>query len=54
MEAMAAGLPCIASRIRGNVDLLENSRYLFEPADEGTLCQLLKDAALYVKNLGNM
>lgn len=45
MEAMAAGLPCIASRIRGNVDLLENSRYLFEPADGSALCQLLKDAA---------
>ena len=45
MEAMATGLPCIASRIRGNVDLLENSRYLFEPADESALCQLLKDAA---------
>lgn len=44
MEAMAAGLPCIASRIRGNVDLLENSRYLFEPADESTLCQLMQDA----------
>ena len=25
MEAMASGLPCIASRIRGNTDLLENS-----------------------------
>lgn len=24
MEAMASGLPCIASKIRGNVDLLEN------------------------------
>lgn len=45
MEAMAAGLPCIASCIRGNVDLLKNSRYLFEPADENALCQLLKDAA---------
>lgn len=44
MEAMAAGLPCIASRIRGNVDLLEESRYLFEPADESTLCQLMQDA----------
>ena len=44
MEAMATGLPCIASRIRGNVDLLENSRYLFEPADESTLCQLMQDA----------
>lgn len=45
MEAMAAGLPCIASRIRGNVDLLPDSRYLFEASDESTLCQLLKDAA---------
>ena len=45
MEAMAAGVPRIASCINGNVDLLENSRYLFEPADESALCQLLKDAA---------
>lgn len=45
MEAMAAGLPCIASRIRGNVDLLKKSRYLFEPTDENKLCQLLNDAA---------
>lgn len=35
MEAMASGLPCIASRIRGNVDLLEdgNGGYLCEPMD---------------------
>lgn len=26
MEAMAAGLPCVASNIRGNVDLLENNK----------------------------
>lgn len=45
MEAIAAGLPCIASRIRGNVDLLRSSRYLFEPADENMLYQLLNDAA---------
>lgn len=51
MEAMAAGLPCIASRIRGNVDLLEKSRYLFEPADESALCQLLKDAASGVQTV---
>ena len=24
MEAMASGLPCVASKIRGNVDLIEN------------------------------
>ena len=34
MEAMACGLPCIASSIRGNVDLLgEKYDYLFEPKD---------------------
>lgn len=26
MEAMSAGLPCIASRIRGNIDLLEDNK----------------------------
>ena len=33
MEAMACGLPCIASRIRGNVDLLEDGvgGYLCDP-----------------------
>lgn len=36
MEAMASGIPCIASRIRGCTDLLEYSDYLFTPtnADE--------------------
>lgn len=29
MEAMAAGVPCIASRIRGNNDLIENNEYSF-------------------------
>lgn len=32
MEAMASGLPCIASRIRGNTDLLSFS--LFSPTDK--------------------
>lgn len=32
MEAMASGLPCIASRIRGNTDLLDG-------ADGGLLCE---------------
>ena len=33
MEAMANGLPCLASRIRGNIDLIINNRggYLFDP-----------------------
>lgn len=35
MEAMSAGLPCIVSRIRGNVDLIEEGKggYLCEPDD---------------------
>lgn len=35
MEAMAAGLPCIVSKIRGNVDLIENGKggYLVDPND---------------------
>ena len=36
MEAMASGLPCLASRIRGNVDLMgENSEMLFDPRNLG-------------------
>lgn len=34
MEAMASGLPCVASRIRGNVDLLDGQNaMLFDPTD---------------------
>ena len=35
MEAMSAGLPCVVSKIRGNVDLIEdgNGGYLVEPYD---------------------
>ena len=34
MEAMASGLPCAASRIRGNIDLLgEDNEILFDPMD---------------------
>lgn len=36
MEAMASGLPCIASRIRGNTDLLNDS-------NGGILCDSLRD-----------
>ena len=37
MEAMASGLPCIVSRIRGNTDLLEDTKggFLCEPKDRG-------------------
>ncbi len=48
MEAMASGLPCIASKIRGNTDLLENT-------DGGYLCESTdyKDFAEKINVLAN-
>ena len=34
MEAMASHVPCIASKIRGNVDLIKNGRYLVRSNDQ--------------------
>ena len=41
MEAMAAGLPCVVSRIRGNVDLIVDDKggYLCEPDDADMFCK---------------
>lgn len=41
MEAMACGLPCIASKIRGNVDLIKNGNggYLLSPEDVNGFAQ---------------
>ncbi len=44
MEAMSAGLPCVASRIRGNVDLFPESRLLFDPANTESLVSAIKKA----------
>lgn len=41
MEAMASGLPCIASKIRGCVDLLEESKYLFNPNNPNELSDMM-------------
>ena len=48
MEAMASGLPCIASKIRGNTDLLENT-------DGGYLCESTdyKDFAEKINKFAN-
>lgn len=39
MEAMASGLPCIASKIRGNTDVLADSEMFFEADDFEMLAQ---------------
>ncbi|HNW85656.1 MAG TPA: glycosyltransferase family 4 protein [Candidatus Limiplasma sp.] len=43
MEAMAAGLPCVVSRVRGNEDLIEPEEggYLCAPEDIGALSEAL-------------
>lgn len=43
MEAMSAGLPCIASRIRGNVDLIAESPLLFDPHNVDSLCAAINE-----------
>lgn len=44
MEAMASGLPCIASRIRGNTDLIENTNC-------GFLCNSIDDYVNAIKKI---
>lgn len=48
MEAMASGLPIVCSKIRGNVDLVEDGvgGFHFEPTDEKKLCCFLKELVL--------
>lgn len=49
MEAMSAGLPCIASKIRGAVDLIDdNDGYLFNPSNYYSLKSIIE---LFNKNL---
>ena len=47
MEAMASGLPCVASRIRGNTDLFEGIEdgSLFEPDDIDSFSERLNSLA---------
>ncbi len=54
MEAMAAGLPCMASRIRGNVDLLgRNYPYLFVADDSMDLCKKMQKLTGECKQWGD-
>lgn len=51
MEAMAAGLPVIASNVRGNRDLIEKEN-LFEPNDVKTLTSLIEKRFDVMENDG--
>lgn len=46
MEAMSSGLTCIVSKIRGNVDLIDNNKggYLFDPSDKYQLASAMQKA----------
>lgn len=47
IEAMAAGMPCIASCIRGNTDLLEEySKFLVKPNDVNRISYLIEEILL--------
>ncbi len=47
MEAMASGLPCIVSKIRGNVDLIQNGKggFLCEPHDANAFAEAISKLA---------
>lgn len=49
-EAMAAGLPCAVSRIRGNTDLIENEKMLANPGISKTF-EVVVDNLLYDEQL---
>ena len=53
MEAMAAGLPIVCSRIRGNVDLIENGKggYLYDYHDVDGFAEGMKKV-LVSKEIG--
>ena len=42
MEAMAAGVPCICSRIRGNTDLVTDEKFLFDPRSKKSIKEAIE------------
>lgn len=53
MEAMACGLPCIVSKIRGNTDLFDNNNLMFDPHSVDECKMTIKKLLSFdLKNLG--
>lgn len=50
MEAMASGLPCIASRIRGNIDLITDENCLADAENVDEWKQALEDMIAHLQN----
>jgi glycosyltransferase involved in cell wall biosynthesis len=44
MEAMASGLPCVVSLIRGNVDLIDDPQCLVKPNDSDGFADAIRKA----------
>lgn len=53
MEAMASGLPCIVSRIRGNTDLVTDEECLAEAVDADEWKHVMVNMVSQIKNGGN-
>lgn len=56
MEAMASGMPCVVSKIRGNTDLIDSKGgTLFDPHDVGSITKTLQNIIMspYKKAMGN-
>ena len=54
MEAMASGLPCIAGKIRGNVDLIDSGKggYLFDVSSQDDLADKINMIKDHMKEFG--
>lgn len=51
MEAMASGLPCIVSRIRGNTDLIDEKGGIYiDPTSADSVAGAIKDILLLASN----
>ncbi len=53
MEAMVADVPCLASKIRGNNDLIANKDLLFHPKSVFEILNKMHNADFYYNNRTN-